>query len=148
MRTLLLLLLGFFVFQTTQAKPPKDLKKFAKAFEKASKLGTYADLMPFFDENYVKVEHDTLLSGRTEQFICEFLSGTLEDSDAWYSPKDITKIKKVKVKLGEKRPDGSWSAKLFIINWDGKRYSTDTSINLRDWTSPIGSFKAINMGRV
>ena len=140
MRTVLFLLLGLFVLQTAQArlpkaKPPKALKKFAKAFEKASKLGTYSDLMPFFDDAYVKEQHDTMLEGRTEQFIREFLSGTLKDSDAFYSPKDITEIKSVKVSIGIPDKDGSWSATLLIINWKGKRYQRDTLIKPREWTS-------------
>ena len=135
MRTVLFLLLGLFVFQTAQAKPPKDLKKFTKSFEKAVKLNTYSDLMPFFDDAYVKEQHDMMLEGRTEQFVREFLGGKNEKTGSYETPKDITVIKKIKVNNVQSRDDGSWSATLTITHWDGTRYTKGVIIKPQEWTS-------------
>ncbi|MBQ9666745.1 MAG: hypothetical protein IJV33_09790 [Bacteroidaceae bacterium] len=53
--------------------------------------------LAFFDPSYVAEQHDNFLEGRTEQFVTEFLSGTVKKGYYDMTP-ELHRIKSMKVK--------------------------------------------------
>lgn len=56
----------------------KDLDKFLFSFEKAVLAHDKQGCMSFMSPRYVHEQHDQFLEGRTDQFLREFFSGTVE----------------------------------------------------------------------
>ncbi len=53
----------------------KHLRKFCEKFAKAIESGKPEKCLRFFDDKYVKEQHDIILKGNTLQFVSEFVLG-------------------------------------------------------------------------
>lgn len=52
-----------------------DLESFLKGFEAAVMSKDPGRILPYMDKDYLREQHDSLLQGRTYQFLNEFFSG-------------------------------------------------------------------------
>lgn len=52
-----------------------DLESFLKGFEAAVLSNDPGRILPYMDKDYLREQHDSLLQGRTYQFLNEFFSG-------------------------------------------------------------------------
>jgi len=73
-KIILLTLLSFTMLSAFSQQPTnKKLNSFCNKFSKAVMSGSPEKCLKFFDEDYVKAQHDGFLEGETEQFLSEFL---------------------------------------------------------------------------
>mgnify|MGYP002623941956 CR=1 FL=1 len=59
--------------------------------------GDLKGILKFFDPDYVAGQHDGFLEGRTEQFVAEFLAGSVKKGANYLTP-ELDRIKSMKVK--------------------------------------------------
>jgi hypothetical protein len=65
------------------AELPDDLKAFLHAFENAALSHDAERMLTLMDEEYLKVQHDEMLKGRTEQFLNELFCGNIVNSNSF-----------------------------------------------------------------
>ncbi len=73
------------------------VKGIANGFITTLMEGNLKGTLYFFDPDYVAEEHDSFLEGRTEQFVAEFLAGTVKKGFYFITPQ-LDRIKSMKVK--------------------------------------------------
>ena len=128
MRALVILLLAGSLGLSGWSQPPQALKDFVKSFERASKSNHCGDFLPFFDEAYIQANHGDFKHGNPKQFVCTFFTGNIAGSSRASISKKLYEIKKTKVKLYHRLPDGAWVAAIQVFNHDGSRYVIDARI--------------------
>jgi hypothetical protein len=129
---------------TTNKITEKDVKKHCENFISCIKSGELKQSLAYFAPQYVKEQHDGLLSGRTEQFLAEFLSGNSLTGEEFIVPYNISDIKSIKITKTQVMPDEIEAEAIFEIELTtGVKYtvelylSIDDANRLRFW-GPVG----------
>lgn len=80
------------------------VKGIANGFISTLMEGNLKGTLYFFDPSYVAEQHDSFLEGRTEQFVAEFLAGTVKKGYYAITPQ-LDRIKSMKVKKVSCNPE-------------------------------------------
>lgn len=73
------------------------VKEMTNTFISTLMEGDLKGTLKFFDPDYVAGQHDGFLEGRTEQFVAEFLAGSVKKGALYLTP-ELDRIKSMKVK--------------------------------------------------
>lgn len=98
------------------------VKNITESFISTLMRGDLDGTLAFFDPSYVAEQHDQFLEGRTEQFVEEFLSGTVKKGCYDITPQ-LSRIKSMKVKKACYNPEkGKIYADVQILMDYGVKY--------------------------
>ncbi len=131
---LIVVLTLFTIPVSAQKIKKKDIKKMCVKFEQAILSKNYKKSLTFFEPEYKKEQHDGMLSGRTNQFLTEYLAGYQKGEKRLTIPKlsEIKSIKFKKIKINSENNEAEAILKVKLK--DGRKLKASTIIYLKSKT--------------